>query len=196
MSESIIKITIAGNAAVGKTSTLRRYVLDVFTEERNSTIGASFVFKKIELNDQVIRLNLWDTAGQEKYYALVPMYYRNTNCLLLVYDITNKKSFMDVKDKWYKDLNKHLDLNSVVIGLIGNKSDMEDERQVTKKEALDFAKDKNLIFQEVSAKTNDNIDTFFSNIIEKTLEMFENNPELINTPFSIKNNSNQKSCCY
>ena len=63
---------------------------------------------------------------------------------------------------------------------------MEDERQVTKKEALDFAKDKNLIFQEVSAKTNNNIDTFFSNIIEKTLEMFENNPELINRPFLLR----------
>ncbi|KAI8326409.1 ras-domain-containing protein [Martensiomyces pterosporus] len=117
------KVAILGKQAVGKTSLVTRYVHRTFTDRTPSTIGASFVTAKIDIDGWECRLQLWDSAGQERFRAMTQMYYRGANAVILVYDITNEESFKDVST-WIQELQQNADMENMVVLLVGNKLDL------------------------------------------------------------------------
>ncbi|CAH1981095.1 unnamed protein product [Acanthoscelides obtectus] len=127
------KVVLLGEGCVGKTSLVLRYVEDKFNSKHISTIQASFLNKKINLDGNRVNLAIWDTAGQEKFHALGPIYYRSSNGAVLVYDITDEDSFQKVKS-WVKELRKMLGVDISLV-IVGNKSDLEKDRHVTLEEA-------------------------------------------------------------
>ena len=153
------KIIFLGDQSVGKSSILNRFYQDKFEPDYQATIGLDFHSKNIEINGTSIRLLLYDTAGQEKFKSLIPMYIRDANIILVVYDISIKDSFVHT-DHWVNE-TKDLKKEDAIFVLVGNKTDLEDKRAVTTKEAENFASEKGFIFQEVSAKTGDGIEELF-----------------------------------
>ena len=157
------KIIFLGDQYVGKSSILNRFYQDKFEQDYQATIGLDFHSKNTEIKGESIRLLLYDTAGQEKFKSLIPMYIRDANIILVVYDITVKESFIHT-EHWVNE-TKDLRREDAIFVLIGNKTDLEDKRQVTSKEAEDFANEKGFIFHEVSAKTGDGVEDLFNNKI-------------------------------
>lgn len=176
------KLVLLGDSSVGKSSIVNRFVKDSFDDFRESTIGAAFLSQTIiiadpteeENKDITIKFEIWDTAGQERYKSLAPMYYRNSNAALVVYDITQKDS-LDKARSWAEELKNKVDDESLVIYLIGNKVDLteadEEKRAVEKKVAQDYATENGLLFGEVSAKTGEGIKQVFQNIGEKLYQL-------------------------
>ena len=160
------KLIFLGDQSVGKSCILNRFMNDTFTEEYQATIGLDFQSKNVQIDNQDIHLLLYDTAGQEKFCSLIPMYTRDANIILLVYDISCKESFEHLPE-WLNDLTT-VNLDDVIFALVGNKNDLEDQRQVTTEEGEKFAKERNYIFHEVSAKTSDGFsDLFYKKIFEQ-----------------------------
>ncbi|KAL9933551.1 hypothetical protein V8E36_007727 [Tilletia maclaganii] len=116
------KLVLLGEAAVGKSSVVLRFVQDDFQDNKEPTIGAAFLTQKAALNDKVIKFEIWDTAGQERFHSLAPMYYRNAQASAVVYDVTKASSFEKAKS-WVKELQRQANPN-IVIALVGNKIDL------------------------------------------------------------------------
>ncbi|KAJ1997862.1 hypothetical protein GGI04_005244, partial [Coemansia thaxteri] len=159
------KVAILGKQAVGKTSLVTRYVHHTFSDRTPSTIGASFVTAKIDVDGWECRLQLWDSAGQERFRAMTQMYYRGANAVVLVYDITNEDSFRDI-DAWVQELKQNIDIDSTVLLLVGNKLDLAPgKRQVEYTRARDYIKaitgDETALL-EVSCRDDDGVaDVFY-----------------------------------
>ena len=128
--------------------------------------------KNISIKDRKVRIQMWDTAGQEAYRSITRSYYKSAACVFIVYDISDKKSFNDV-EIWLKDC-REICFKSVLIYLIGNKSDLEDKRQVTTEEGEKFAEENNLIFYETSALNGNNIEEIFVNSATDLVTKLEN----------------------
>ncbi len=160
----IYKIVFMGDSGVGKSSIATRIACDTFTAFTDATIGASFFGKIIEKDNQIYKFNIWDTAGQEKYSCLVPLYYRNCDAALIVYDITNRNSFQKAISS-ISELRKNSSVSAIII--LGNKSDLDNKRTVTTKEANDYCEENNILFMETSAKNNINIQEILSNLVDK-----------------------------
>ncbi|KAK3811530.1 MAG: ras family-domain-containing protein [Linnemannia gamsii] len=144
-------------------SLVLRFVKDQFDDYRESTIGAAFLTQTICLDDATtVKFEIWDTAGQERYKSLAPMYYRNANCAVVVYDITQSSS-LDKAKSWVKELQRQADPN-IVIALAGNKSDLSARRVVETEEAQAYADEAGLLFFETSAKTATNVNELFTSI--------------------------------
>ena len=158
-------MVLLGEQAVGKTSLTLRFTNDTFIPDQPATIGAAFMSKTMQLDDETIKLEIWDTAGQERYRSLTPMYYRGARAALVVYDITNFKSFEQAKS-WIEELHRQAKPD-IVIALAGNKSDSASNRSVTYDQALIYAEKNNLIFLETSAKTGHNVNEIFVAISKK-----------------------------
>ena len=154
------KLIFLGDQFVGKSSILNRFYQDKFEEDYQATIGLDFHSKNVNINGSTIRILLYDTAGQEKFKSLIPMYIRDANIILVVYDITNKDSFLHT-EHWV-DETKDLKREDAIFVLVGNKIDLEENRVVSKKEAEDFATEKGFLFYEVSAKTGEQIEELFN----------------------------------
>ena len=131
------KVVLLGEGRVGKTSLLLRYVNDVFNDAQPATIQASYLTKRVNVDGASTQLAVWDTAGQERFHALGPIYYRDADAALLVYDITDVDSFARVKN-WVKEL-RQMAGKDIIIALAGNKIDMERHRRVTDAEANEYA---------------------------------------------------------
>ena len=132
---------------------------DTFNEEYQATIGLDFQSKNFQIGGQDIHLLLYDTAGQEKFRSLIPMYTRDAHIVILVYDISSKESFDHIPD-WLNELS-NVKMEDVIFALAGNKNDLENQRQVSSEEGEKFAKEHNYIFHEISAKTSDGFDELF-----------------------------------
>jgi len=145
-----IKIVLLGDTGVGKSSLAQRYVTNTFKPFSESTIGASFMSKMILADGAPVKCQIWDTAGQEKYHSLAPMYYRGAAAAILVYDITKKPSFDKLKD-WVAEL-RNQGPEHIVLCVAGNKSDLEAHRAVDAAEAAAYAAEANALFFETSAK--------------------------------------------
>ena len=154
-----LKLIVVGNQGTGKSSILNRFVNDTFEENYQTTIGLDFQSKNITIHDQDVRLIIYDTAGQEKFRSLIPMYIREAQIILFIYDISDKESF-DSIPKWIQQVNDVIN-KEVVFALIGNKLDLESNRKVTFEEGKKLAEKNNYVFQEVSAKTGDNFEKLF-----------------------------------
>ena len=157
------KIIFLGDQCVGKSSILNRFYQDKFEPDYQATIGLDFHSKNVEINGSSVRLLLYDTAGQEKFKSLIPMYIRDANIIIVVYDISNKDSFTHT-EHWVNE-TKDLKREDAIFVLVGNKIDLEDKRAVTKKEGEDFAIEKGFLFYEVSAKTGEQVAELFENKI-------------------------------
>ncbi|KAF8540970.1 ras-related protein rab-5C [Trichophaea hybrida] len=164
------KLVLLGESAVGKSSLVLRFVKDQFDDYRESTIGAAFLTQTIALDETTtVKFEIWDTAGQERYKSLAPMYYRNANCAVVVYDITQSSS-LDKAKAWVKELQRQANEN-IVIALAGNKLDLassaSSKRAVETAEAEAYAKEAGLLFFETSAKTAENVKELFTAIAKK-----------------------------
>ncbi len=171
--EYIFKIILIGSSSVGKSSILRRYIQKVFNDVYSCTLGVDFFMKTIDVGEKSIKLQLWDTAGTEKFRSITTGYYRGANAAFVVFDLTSKPTF-DCLSEWienyYKYSNPYSEKNVV---LIGNKSDLIEKREVKEEEIDSFAKDNNIKYFETSAKDGKNIDESFYYIAEKLIEQFE-----------------------
>jgi len=159
------KLVLLGDAAVGKSSSVERFVKNEFFEFQQPTIGAAFLTQTVPLDDYVVKFEIWDTAGQERYRSLAPMYYRGAAAALVVYDITEEDSFGGAKT-WIEELQRQGSAD-IVIGLAGNKSDLANKRKVSQDEASRYAQENGCLFFETSAKTGENVTAIFQAIAKK-----------------------------
>ena len=160
-----VKVVLLGDTGVGKSSLVLRFVTENFKEYSESTIGASFMSKVEVIDGVAYKYQIWDTAGQEKYHSLAPMYYRGAAAAIVVYDITNKMSF-EKTQRWVEELQRH-GPDNIVLVVAGNKADLEDKRVVMKNEAHTYADSIGAIFLETSAKTGQSVAAAFKGICER-----------------------------
>jgi len=162
MPRSKYKLVFLGDESVGKTSIITRFMYDTFDDTYKVTIGIDFVSKTMYLEDRIVRLQLWDTAGQERFRSLIPSYIRDSSVAVVVYDITNRASFLNT-DRWIEDIKTERG-NDVVIMLVGNKTDLHGKRQVSVEEGEGKAKQlggEGIMFIETSAKGGFNVKALF-----------------------------------
>merc|ERR1719350_1273798 len=160
-----VKLVLLGDTRVGKSSTVVRFVKDEFDEYKYPTIGATFLTQSVNLDSYVVKFEIWDTAGQERYRSLAPLYYRGAHAALIVYDITSEETFENAKG-WVKELRESQGAE-VVIGLAGNKMDLDSKRKVSTEEGRRFAEDNGFVFLETSARLGTNINEIFKRIAEQ-----------------------------
>lgn len=154
------KLVFLGDQSVGKTSIITRFMYDNFDRHYQATIGIDFLSKTMYLEDRTVRLQLWDTAGQERFRSLIPSYIRDSSVAVVVYDVTNRASFLNTS-KWVEDVRAERG-NDVVICLVGNKTDLgNDKRQVSTEEGEEKATKDDLLFMECSAKAGYNVKSLF-----------------------------------
>ncbi|CAO0790854.1 unnamed protein product [Mucor circinelloides] len=158
------KLVFLGEQSVGKTSLITRFMYDTFDNTYQATIGIDFLSKTMYLEDKTVRLQLWDTAGQERFRSLIPSYIRDSSVAVIVYDISNRQSFMNTS-KWIDDVRAERG-DDVIIVLVGNKSDLSDKREVTVEDAEKRSKELNVMFIETSAKAGHNVKTLFRKIAQ------------------------------
>ena len=150
--EISIKLILLGQAAVGKTSIINRYVADTFESEVISSSSMTYTQKRIIINKQKILLNIWDTVGQEKFKSLSKLFFNDTKIVILVYSITNKDTFKNL-DYWLKTFQETIG-DDVVLGVAGNKSDLFLQQEVEEEEGAKYAEKIGAIFSLISAKEN------------------------------------------
>ncbi|KAJ2707355.1 GTPase Ryh1 [Coemansia sp. IMI 203386] len=158
------KLVFLGEQSVGKTSIITRFMYDTFDTTYQATIGIDFLSKTMYLEDRTVRLQLWDTAGQERFRSLIPSYIRDSSVALVIYDITNRESFSQTS-KWIDDVRAERG-NDVIIVLVGNKTDLNDSRQVSTEEGEKKSRDLNVMFMETSAKAGHNVKALFKKIAQ------------------------------
>ncbi|CAD8100708.1 unnamed protein product [Paramecium sonneborni] len=156
------KIVFLGNQSVGKTSIINRFIFDNFTGNEQPTVGIDFISKTLQVDNKSVRLQLWDTAGQERFRSLIPSYIRDSQAAIICYDITNEKSFQDLQ-RWIEDVKEERG-DEVLIYILGNKTDLESERQIQTEQAEAKAKELGAQFSEVSAKSAHNVAEFFKKL--------------------------------
>ncbi|WWC65314.1 uncharacterized protein I303_107931 [Kwoniella dejecticola CBS 10117] len=156
------KLVFLGEQSVGKTSLITRFMYDTFDNTYQATIGIDFLSKTMYLEDRTVRLQLWDTAGQERFRSLIPSYIRDSSVAVIVYDITNRTSFLNTT-KWVDDVRNERG-QDVIIVLVGNKTDLNDKRQVTPEELDSRAKELGVMSIETSAKAGYNVKALFKKI--------------------------------
>lgn len=185
------KLVLLGDAAVGKSSCVERFVKNEFFEFQAPTIGAAFLTQQVQLDDYTVKFEIWDTAGQERYRSLAPMYYRGAAAALVVYDITAQESFQGAKT-WIEELQRQGSAD-IVIGLAGNKMDLESKREVPLEEARSYAHENGCIFFETSAKTGENVQLIFNQIAQKLPKNVQyNNNDSIQI---ISQDDDNRGCC-
>ena len=188
------KIIIIGDPGVGKSCLTARAVNDKFESEYSPTIGFEFLTYSVKIKDKIIKLQIWDTCGQEMYRSLITNFYRNTSLAMMVYSIDSRESFEHI-NIWLKEIKIHSHPDVIII-LIGNKSDLEEERKVTYEEAKKFKEENKLLyFEETSAKNGINSKEIFYESAKilfkehlKYSSMSQNNNS--NDNFSVNSNSN------
>lgn len=164
--EYLLKIVIIGNTSVGKSAILRRFCDDSYLDTHVSTIGVDFRVKTINMNENIlipVKLQIWDTSGQERFKTITSSYYRGSHGIIVVYDITDRESFNDV-NRWISELKKIVSDKSVLI-LVGSKKDLSYKRVISYEEGQKFADSYGISFIEVSSFKNFNIDKIFNQLV-------------------------------
>ncbi len=164
-----VKVVLLGESGVGKTCIISQFIQGDFNPDTVTSLSAQFISKTLEFNDlnKQIKYDIWDTAGQERFRALAKIFYKDAKVICLCYDITNKKSFKDLKDFWYEQQVKLNVDGEPIFAVVANKNDLYQEQQVNDEEGKEFARSINGIFQSTSAKSNQDILNLFKNIGHK-----------------------------
>ncbi|XP_069751268.1 ras-related protein Rab-39B-like [Narcine bancroftii] len=160
------RIILLGDSTVGKSSLLKRFTDGSFSEVQDPTVGVDFYARLLEVQPNCrIKLQLWDTAGQERFRSITRSYYRNSVGGLLIFDVTNRKSFENIRE-WLKEVDSHVYPNKTIFVLVGHKSDLTHVRKVSREEAEQMAATLGLNYLETSAKNNTNVDKAFMKLTE------------------------------
>ncbi len=198
--EKELKIIVLGECGVGKTNIIMRYYKDAFNEDSITTTCTSYIMKIIKRDKVTYRLNVWDTAGQERFRSITRSFLQDAKIILLVYSIIDKKSFEGL-DYWYKTVFEICDPN-VAIAIVGNKSDLFVEQEVTEEEGKNFADAKGAMFKLISAKSDkQGVDALFDEALDKYIEKNKNNSnrknniKIINDKRDKKNKKARKIKC-
>ena len=171
--DMIFKVVLIGDTSVGKTNILSKYLTNEFDPDSKATVGVEFGTKNFKIEDNIVKVQIWDTAGQERYRSITNAYYKGAKGSLLVYDITNPKTFESI-DRWLSDLKVNGDENISVV-LVGNKSDLESDRKVSTQQGKEKAEFYKLAFLETSALNGNNIDKAFNELIT---DVYKNHHDL------------------
>ena len=194
----LFKILLIGDPFVGKSSIFSQYVDNNYSELTISTMGLDFKIKTIKIDDKYIKLQLWDTGGQERFKTITRSYYRGSHGIIMIFDITSRNSFDNIKN-WLEEINKYSENISTI--LVGNKIDLDDKRKITYKEANEFAQMYNIKYIEVSAKNNININNIFEFLSKDLMNEMEKhikitNTQIINTNYiPLTDNKHKKNYC-
>ena len=191
--ELLYKILLLGDSSVGKTCFLMRYADNTFQEIHMSTIGLDYKLKNVQLDDgKIVKIQIWDTAGQDRFRSITKNYYKGAHGIILIYDVTSRKTFENIKN-WVSQIKEEVS-NKVTIILVGNKIDDEPNRKVTTQEGENMAKECELDFFETSAKSGANIDSTFNELVKKTVEKY-NKVDDKGDKLNNKKSGNKKGCC-
>lgn len=174
--DHLFKLVLVGDSGVGKSSLLLRFADGTFDEHLQSTIGVDFKLKMMRVGPKMCKVTIWDTAGQERFRTLTSSYYRGAHGIILVYDVTRPETFSSLAT-WLNEIEMYATGGgkSVVKLLVGNKTDMETDRAVSRKTAEDWARQKGMLYIESSAKNADNVRSVFEEVVLKILD----NPALL-----------------
>jgi Ras-related protein Rab-2A len=167
------KLIVIGDSGVGKSCLTNNAVKNIFDDAYNATVGFEFFTFNVKINDKIVKLQIWDTCGQELYRSLITNFYRNSSLAVMVYAINSKESFDNI-DMWLRELRTHSNPDAKVF-LIGNKIDLESERKVTKEQGEQFCKENKINgFLEASAKTGVNAQNIFIKAAQVLYDDYEN----------------------
>ena len=198
----IFKVLLLGNSDVGKSSLLLRYVDSVWSDTFVPTIGVDFKVKTIEIGGKKVKLQIWDTAGQERFRTVVSTYFRGAHGIFLIYDITNRDSFKNLEN-WLIEIEKNASENVLKI-LIGNKNDLEVERDIASDEEKAYTNKNRMQFIETSAKMNTNVNEAFETLGKLMIEFNSQQKQAMTQDkkdkkvlgaSSGKNLNTKKGCC-
>ena len=168
----LAKYIIIGDVSVGKSNLLLRFAHGKFNEGYQATLCIELGIKNVKIRNKIYRIRAYDTAGSENFRSVTRTYYKSSACAIIVYDITNRESFNNV-NVWLEECKSQTSKTTFIV-LVGNKSDLEDERQVTKEEGQELAEKLGIPFFEASAKTGDNVREIFYNSIDEIAKKIEN----------------------
>ena len=169
--EFVFKILLLGDSEVGKSCFLMRYSDNVFVENYITTIGLDYKLKNVKLDSgKTIKVQLWDTAGQDKYRTIAKNYFKGSHGILLLYDITKQSSFNNIRE-WIQDIREEVSPKAIIF-LIGNKIDLADQRKISKEKGIELAEEYKLPFFEASAKSGENVDEVFKALYNKICEVY------------------------
>jgi len=191
----LFKVLLLGDSDVGKSSLILRYTDETFNSKLVNSIGVDFKMKKKEIDGKIVKVQIWDTAGHERFRSITYSYYRGANAIIIVFDITDKKSFLSITE-WLKQIEKHAKEN-VIKFLVGNKIDLTDQRKVSYDEAKQYADEHELPYIETSTKEGININELF----ESSIKTFLANNKTFGGEKNIKLNSqntnsdDKMACC-
>ena len=161
-----LKIVLIGESGVGKTSIISQFIDQTFTQDNQTTLGGTFSTKEIKCGQRILKIEVWDTAGQERYRSVAKMFYKDANAALLVYDITSKYTYEELKYYWMEQVKENSP-KSTILAVVANKSDLIEKEQVDEGEARKFATDNNALFASTSAKNSAGIEKLFMDIAKK-----------------------------
>ena len=180
-----LKIILVGDSSVGKSSILLKYDSNTFLDIYNATIGMDFIYKDVQVDGIKIKLQVMDTAGQEKYRSMIPSYFKGVDGIFLVFDLSQRSSF-DSLDNWIKIIGNYFNITPNNLILLGNKSDLSEIRAVDKEEIDTFKdKNKNIEYREISTKNKEEVDSVFEDLVKLILK---DKPELNSIKGSKLNN--------
>jgi small GTP-binding protein len=154
-----VKFIIIGNQSVGKTNIVHRFAKGEFSNEYSITLGLDYISQNIQIGDKIFLLQLWDTAGSERFRSVTKGYFNNSACAIIVYDVTSESSFRATKE-WIEECKKYTN-NNIHLVLVGNKIDLVEQRKITMEEGKNFADENGMTFFETSALTGENIEKIF-----------------------------------
>ena len=180
-----LKIILVGDSSVGKSSILLKYDSNTFLDIYNATIGMDFIYKDVQVDGIKIKLQVMDTAGQEKYRSMIPSYFKGVDGIFLVFDLSQRSSF-DSLDNWIKIIGNYFTITPNNLILLGNKSDLSEIRAVDKEEIDTFKdKNKNIEYREITTKNKEEVDNVFEDLVKLILK---DKPELNSIKGSKLNN--------
>ena len=192
--EFVFKILLLGDSEVGKSCFLMRYSDNVFVENYITTIGLDYKLKNVKLDSgKTIKVQLWDTAGQDKYRTIAKNYFKGSHGILLLYDVTKQSSFQNIRD-WIQDIREEVSQKAIIF-LIGNKIDLVDKRKISKEKGIELAEEYKLQFFEASAKSGENVDEVFKALYKKISEVYGDLEKEMGTKLN-KRKKNKRKCCF
>jgi Ras-related protein Rab-7A len=195
---TLLKIIILGDSAVGKTSLMNQYVNNKFSSHYKVTIGADFLSKDVDIDDRIVTLQIWDTAGQERFQSLGVAFYRGADAVMLVYDLTNAKTFENLKD-WREEFLHQANpkgADSFPFIVVGNKKDLDKERHVVpKKRAKAFCEKLSMPHFRASAKDGSNVEKSFATLVKLALERQHEEEVYIPETLDLKDEGREGDAC-